>query len=107
MSIFIQNSNISSAPWSSKKSDKGNSYEILDAQNRVVARVPVYQNVQNLREQDANLSVMTSAPELLAALREAAYHLDKAGVPLRQEFYDLINRASSTMPAISGPRNKQ
>ena len=43
-------------------------------------------------------------PELLAALKEAAYHLDAAGIPLKQPFYDLINRASSGVEPIA-PRN--
>lgn len=106
MSIFIQKSNISPSPWKSRKCVKGNSFEIVDTDEKVVARIPVYENVTNGFEHDANLAVITTAPELLAALREAAYHLDKAGIPLRQEFYDLINRASITMPSIS-PKNNQ
>ncbi len=106
MSIFIQRSNIAPSPWKNRKCPKGNSYEILDADDKVIARIPVYQNVSNGYEHDANLAVITTAPELLAALREAAYHLDKAGIPLKQEFYDLINRASITMPNIS-PKNNQ
>ncbi len=106
MSIFIKHSNIAPSPWSSRKCEKGNSYEIIDKNEKVIARIPMYQNVENGFEHDANLAVMTTAPELLAALREAAYHLDNAGVPLRPEYYDLINRASATMMAIPGPRKK-
>jgi len=106
MSIFIKHSNIAPSPWTNRKCDKGNSYEIIDAKDKVIARVPVYQNVENGFEHAANLAVITMAPELLAALREAAYHLDNAGVPLRPEYYDLINRASATMLPIAGPRKK-
>lgn len=48
----------------------------------------------------ANLHLIAAAPELLAALKEAAYHLDRAGLPLKQEFYDLINRAQPEMPPL-------
>ncbi len=54
--------------------------------------------------QAANLRLISCAPELLAALKEAAYHLDAAGIPLKQPFYDLINRASSGVEPIA-PRN--
>ncbi len=46
------------------------------------------------REFSANLQLIACAPELLAALKEAAYHLDAAGIPLNEQFYELINRAS-------------
>lgn len=105
MSIFTRHSNISPGPWQSRKCDKGNSHEIIDGYGKLIARVPYPQVVTNVQEFTANLAVMSTAPELLAALREAAYHLDKAGVPLNQEFYDLINRASVTMQPIPGPRN--
>lgn len=105
MSIFTRHSNISPGPWQSRKCDKGNSHEIIDATGKILARIPSPQNVANGYEFEATLAVMTTAPELLAALREAAYHLDKAGVPLKPEFYDLINRASVTMQQIPGPRN--
>lgn len=105
MSIFIKNSNIAVGPWKHRKCEKGNSHEIVDAQDKVLARVPLHHNVENGYEHNATLAVMTAAPELLAALREAAFHLDNAGIPLRPEFYDLINRASSTMQPISGPRS--
>jgi hypothetical protein len=105
MSIFIRNSNIAPGPWTYRKCLKGNSYEIIDANEKVLARIPVHQNVSNGFEFIATVSVISAAPELLAALREAAYHLHNNGVPLRQEFYDLINRASATMQPISGPGN--
>lgn len=107
MSIFIKHSNIAPTPWTNRKCEKGNSYEIVDATGKVIARIPVYQNVENGFEHDANLAVITAAPDLLAALREAAYHLDNAGIPLRPEYYDLINRASATMMQLAGPRKNQ
>ena len=55
--------------------------------------------------QQANLRLISCAPELLAALKEAAYHLDAAGIPLKQPFYDLINRASSGVEPIEA-KNK-
>lgn len=55
--------------------------------------------------QAANLRLISCAPELLAALKEAAYHLDAAGIPLKQSYYDLINRASSGVLPIEA-KNK-
>ncbi len=55
--------------------------------------------------QEANIKLIACAPELLAALKEAAYHLDAAGIPLKQSYYDLINRASSGILPLS-PKNQ-
>ena len=46
------------------------------------------------QERLSNLALIVCAPELLDALKEAAYHLDTAGIPLNDKFYDLINKAS-------------
>jgi hypothetical protein len=43
----------------------------------------------------ANLHLIAAAPELLAALKEAAYHLDVAGIPLNSAYYELIQRAEN------------
>lgn len=105
MSIFTSTANIAPGPWTHRWCRRGCSREIVDANNRVLARIPVYFNLPNGFNHDATIAVITTAPELLAALREAAYHLDVAGVPLKPEFYDLINRASVTMQPITGPRH--
>ena len=56
--------------------------------------------------QRANIRLISCAPELLAALKEAAYHLDAAGIPLKQSYYDLINRASSGVLPIEAKFKK-
>lgn len=48
----------------------------------------------------ANLYLIAAAPELLSALKEAAYQLDRAGIPLNEKYYELINKAQQGMPAL-------
>jgi hypothetical protein len=47
-----------------------------------------------LEQRLANLAAIAAAPELLAALREAAALLEAMGVELRPEFYELMQRAT-------------
>ena len=75
----------------------------MDLNDRTVAVVPKAGEIP-FEERSANLAVITAAPELLAALREAAYHLENAGIPLNQSYYELINRASEGVPALK-PRS--
>jgi hypothetical protein len=72
--------------------------QIVDQTDRLIATVPKSGAVP-FEQREANLHLITAAPEILAALLEAAYHLDNLGVPLRQELYDLINR-------VRGPQFK-
>ena len=111
-SIMLKNVNCSDAPWRVFDERTGS---IIDRNGRLVAIVPPdiprmsisgeiriggsgwpVPRVETLDPQffKANKNLVASAPELLAALKEAAYHLDRAGTPLTQEYYDLINRAS-------------
>ncbi len=94
--LFVKNIPLSSPPWRVMDIRRGT---IVDQQNRTVAVVPKAGEIP-FNERSANLAVLRAAPELLAALREAAYHLENAGVPLNQEYYDLINRASEGVPPI-------
>lgn len=64
----------------------------MDQNDRRIAVIPKPGAIP-FREREANLHLIETAPELLAALLEAAYHLDRQGTPLRPELYDLINRA--------------
>lgn len=95
--LFIKNIPISSPPWRVFNINRGN---IVDQQDRTVAVIPKAGEIP-FPERSANLAVICAAPELLAALREAAYHLENAGIPLNQQYYDLINRASEGIPALT------
>ena len=121
--FFIQNNTMSPLPWRVIDQERG---IIVDSEGYLVAVMPVayprvtvdstsimpgilretgIQPVLSDEYQAANLRLISCAPELLAALKEAAYHLDAAGIPLKQPFYDLINRASSGVEPIA-PRNR-
>lgn len=110
--LFINRLPIATAPWRVVCRDTG---VVVDNSNRFVALVQTptekitVDNTQTLgvdlygiyidpqlteQERQSNLALIVCAPELLAALKEAAYHLDSAGIPLNDKFYELINRAS-------------
>jgi hypothetical protein len=95
--LFIKNIPISSPPWRVQNIRRG---IIFDQDDRHIATVPKAGEIP-FPERSANLAVICAAPELLAALREAAYHLENAGVPLNQSYYDLINRASEGVPPLT------
>jgi hypothetical protein len=98
--LFIKNLNPSVGPWRICDRNRGT---IRDDNNRLLATVQKPGEVPP-NEREANLLLMTAAPELLAALREAAYHLHNAGIALNQPFYDLINRVSPEAPPIGPPQ---
>lgn len=98
--LFIKNLNPSIGPWRICDHNRGS---IRDANNRLLARVQKPGEVP-AHEREANLRLMTAAPELLAALREAAYHLHNAGIELNQPFYDLINTVSPEAPPLAPPK---
>lgn len=98
--IFIKNLHPSIGPWQVVDHNRG---VIQDASGRVLARVQKPGDVPP-HEREANLRLMAASPELLAALREAAYHLHTAGIEINQSFYDLINRVSPEAPPIQSPK---
>ena len=121
--FFIQNNTMSPLPWRIIDQENG---VIVDSEGYLVAVMPLayprvtvdstsimpgilretgIQPVLSDEYQAANLRLISCAPELLAALKEAAYHLDAAGIPLKQSYYDLINRASSGVLPIEA-KNK-
>lgn len=104
MHPFISKLNITDPPWSVNQ--VGNSYEIVDKNQTVIARVPVHPWDDPARIR-ANLAVLAAAPELLAALKEAAFILESRGEPLGEMFFELINRASPALPPIPYPRPKR
>jgi hypothetical protein len=93
--LFVKRLLFTEPPW--RIFDRGRG-QIVDLQDRLIARVPKSGEIP-FEEREANLHLITAAPEILAALLEAAYHLERAGTPLRQELYDLINR-------VRGPKFK-
>jgi hypothetical protein len=104
MHPFISKLNITDPPWHVKQI--GQSFEIVNGNDTVVARVPVHpwDDVERIR---ANTAVIAAAPELLAALKEAAFILESRGEPLGERFFELMNRASPALPPISYPRPKR
>jgi hypothetical protein len=98
--IFIKNLKPSPAPWRVCDHNRG---IVRDATNRVIARVNKPGEIPQ-EEREANLRLIAAAPEVLAALREAAYHLHNAGIELNQSFYDLINRVSPEAVPIEPPK---
>lgn len=115
---------MSPRPWTITDPSTG---VIADAEGYLVAVIPIaYPSItadstsvmpgilrtSNIRPmlsyeyQEANLRLISCAPELLAALKEAAYHLDAAGIPLKQSYYDLINRASSGIEPIASKNRR-
>lgn len=124
--FFIRNQPIADAPWRVHDATKGT---IIDSQGRLVAIVPpgpphikanttipvsdqFAYSVPRMESMtpawhENNQHLIAAAPELLAALKEAAYHLDSAGIPLNDSFYELINRASGGMNPIKPKSKKQ
>lgn len=125
--FFIRNNPMADPPWSVHNPKEGT---IVDKHGRLVAVVtsgakdltvdsstvkvdqqfvvdiPNYDNHNELWVK-SHQNLIACAPELLAALKEAAYHLDVAGVPLNQKYYDLINRASYSMKPVESQSDKQ
>lgn len=77
--------------------------DILDNKGVPIAHVLISSEIPSHQRQ-ANLRLIKAAPELLAALREAAFHLHNAGITLNQPFYDLINSVSPEVEPISTPK---
>lgn len=103
--IFIDTSGITNPPWKAIRSPKGNSFDILDAGDRLVARIPWHSASMYNLETLPNVALIAAAPELLVALRELAFHLHMKDIPLSERFYELINRASPGMPQIEPPES--
>lgn len=98
--LFIKNISLSAPPWRIQDARRGT---VFDLNDRLIATVPKAGAVPFV-ERNQNLAAVAAAPELLAALIEAAYHLDVAGVPLNDSFYDLINRCRQGATPIKPKR---
>lgn len=97
--IWTQNIGTSHAPWRCQNPSTG---LIVDADDRTVAKCPKAGPLP-YSERAANLAVIACAPELLGALRQAAYALTMYGVELKPDFYDLMNRASPGLDQLVPP----
>ena len=117
--IFIARNKIAAPPWQRDPTDPA---RILDRFGRIVCRVyqksprltvdqslsvdtvksdtPPVDIDQGHENYQANLAVIEKAPELLAALKEAAFILDSMGIPLAEPFYNLIDQAQPDQPAL-------
>lgn len=105
--IFIGTSGIANPPWKAVRSEKGNSFDIYDNLDRLVARVPWHSVSMHDPDTAVNVALIAAAPELLAALRELSFHLHMKDIPLSAKFYELINRATPGMPPIVPPESSK
>ena len=97
--IWTQSLGTSHAPWRIQNPSTG---VIVDADDNIVAKCPKAGPLP-WDERVANTALIAAAPELLGALRQAAYALTMCGVELRPDFYDLMNRASPGLDPLVPP----
>jgi len=74
----------------------------VDVDDNIIAKCPKAGPLP-YSERAANLAVIQAAPELLGALRQAAYALTMYGVELKPDFYDLMNKASPGLDQLVPP----
>jgi len=105
MNLYTRNLSITQPPWRCQDVDRG---EILSQEDYHIATIPKSGKPGKppLEQRLANIAVITAAPELLAALREAAYLLETMGVPLTPEYYELMRRASPYDEAVRHPEDR-
>lgn len=101
--LFIRNSGIANPPWKAVRRHNGKGFDIVDANDRLIARAPWYSASMFDGPIYANIPLLAAAPEMLGALREIAFHMHRLGTPLGEPFYELINRVSVGMPPIEPP----
>jgi hypothetical protein len=94
---FTQHLNLTDGPWRIQDPQRG---IVVDQQDRRIATVPKAGVVPH-RERQANVAVISAAPELLGALRAAAYALTTVGYRLTDEYLELIDRASAGAPPLA------
>ena len=105
MNLYTRNLSITQPPWRCQDVDRG---EILSQEDYHIATIPKSGKPGKppLEQRLANIAVITAAPELLAALREAAYLLETMGVPLTPEYYELMRRAAPYDEAVLAPEDR-
>ena len=105
MNLYTRNLSITQPPWRCQDLDRG---EIVSQEDHHIATVPKSGKPGKppVEQRLANIAVITAAPELLAALREAAYLLETMGVPLTPVYYDLMRRAAPYDEAVLAPQDR-
>lgn len=105
MNLYTRNLSITQPPWRCQDTDRG---EIVSQEDHHIATVPKSGKPGKppVEQRLANIAVITAAPELLAALREAAYLLETMGVPLTPAYYDLMRRAAPYDEAVLPPQDR-
>lgn len=105
MNLYTRNLSITQPPWRCQDLDRG---EIVSQEDHHIATVPKSGKPGKppVEQRLANIAVITAAPELLAALREAAYLLETMGVPLTPVYYDLMRRAAPYDEAVLPPQDR-
>lgn len=105
MNLYTRNLSITQPPWRCQDLDRG---EIVSQEDHHIATVPKSGKPGKppVEQRLANIAVITAAPELLAALREAAYLLETMGVPLTPAYYDLMRRAAPYDEAVLPPQDR-
>ena len=105
MNLYTRNLSITQPPWRCQDMDRG---EIVSQEDYHIATIPKSGKPGKppLEQRLANIAVITAAPELLAALREAAYLLETMGVPLTPEYYELMRRAAPYDEAVLPPEDR-
>lgn len=105
MNLYTRNLSITQPPWRCQDLDRG---EIVSQEDHHIATVPKSGKPGKppVEQRLANIAVITAAPELLAALREAAYLLETMGVPLTPSYYDLMRRAAPYDEAVLPPQDR-
>lgn len=94
---FTQHLNLTDGPWRIQDPQRG---IVVDQQDRRIATVPKAGAVPH-RERNANVAAISATPELLGALRAAAYALTTVGYRLTDEYLELIDRASAGAPPLA------
>ena len=105
MNLYTRNLSITQPPWRCQDRDRG---EIVSQEDYHIATIPKSGKPGKppVEQRLANIAVITAAPELLAALREAAYLLETMGVPLTPEYYELMRRAAPYDEAVLPPQDR-
>ena len=105
MNLYTRNLSITQPPWRCQDRDRG---EIISQEDYHIATIPKSGKPGKppVEQRLANIAVITAAPELLAALREAAYLLETMGVPLTPEYYELMRRAAPYDEAVLPPEDR-
>ena len=105
MNLYTRNLSITQPPWRCQDRDRG---EIVSQEDYHIATIPKSGKPGKppVEQRLANIAVITAAPELLAALREAAYLLETMGVPLTPQYYELMRRAAPYDEAVLPPEDR-